>query len=101
LRERYGTLSRTARQAVGYRELLAWLDQGQPAERREEVVESVAAHTRQLARRQETWFRSFAEITPVDIEQESEWPMLLERLLEHLQRAGQQRAGQQRAALDR
>ena len=32
----------------------------------DQVTELVAAHTRQLARRQETWFRSFDELTPID-----------------------------------
>ena len=63
LLDRY-ELSRTALQAVGYREVIEWLQ----AESRENEIpqslrESIAAHTRQLARRQETWFRSFTEIS--------------------------------------
>ena len=60
----HGSLSRTASQAVGYREVLQWLDEAFP---RDELVERVAAHTRQLARRQETWFRSFQEIRSVNV----------------------------------
>ena len=54
-------LSRTASQAVGYREVIEWLH-GDATERGtlEALAESIAAHTRQLARRQETWFRSFS-----------------------------------------
>ena len=60
--EQFGELSRTARQAVGYREILNGLAEGQS---QSEMMEEVAAHTRQLARRQETWFRSFQEIQAI------------------------------------
>ncbi|MGB7344020.1 MAG: tRNA (adenosine(37)-N6)-dimethylallyltransferase MiaA [Pirellulaceae bacterium] len=60
--ERYGTLSRTAAQGVGYRELITFVTEGGDLEM---VKTEIAAHTRQLARRQETWFRSFSEIRPV------------------------------------
>ena len=55
---RFGDLSRTATQAVGYGEVLAHIrgTQGLP-----ETVELVKARTRQFARRQETWFRSLSE----------------------------------------
>jgi tRNA dimethylallyltransferase len=51
-------LSRTARQAVGYREVIEHLQgrRGLP-----ETVELVQRHTRQLAKRQSTWFRSLSE----------------------------------------
>ncbi len=58
----YGSLSRTAAQAVGYRELIECFDGDGDLEK---AKEEIAAHTRQLARRQETWFRSFAEIQPL------------------------------------
>lgn len=51
-------LSRTARQAVGYREVIAHLE-GQHG--LEETVQLVQQHTRQLAKRQGTWFRSLSE----------------------------------------
>jgi tRNA dimethylallyltransferase len=60
----YGELSRTASQAVGYREVLDWIAQRGDLDT---LIESVSAHTRQLARRQETWFRSFSEIRTVPI----------------------------------
>jgi tRNA dimethylallyltransferase len=47
-------LSRTARQALGYREILAHVEHGLPLEDR--LVEAVA-RTRQFARRQASWFR--------------------------------------------
>jgi tRNA dimethylallyltransferase len=58
----YGALSRTALQAVGYREVIHHL-QGKldlPSS-----VALVKARTRQFARRQETWFRALSECTLV------------------------------------
>ncbi len=51
-------LSRTARQAVGYREVIEHLEGGRDLA---ETVELVKQHTRQLAKRQSTWFRSLSE----------------------------------------
>ena len=65
LLKQYGSLSRTASQAVGYREVIEAITDDRPVE---ETIELVAAHTRQLARRQETWLRSFREITPIAVE---------------------------------
>jgi len=67
---KYGTLSRTAIQAVGYREVVEEL--------RAEIatgpalaacIERVKIRTRQFARRQETWFRALSECTPVGMQQ--------------------------------
>ena len=63
LLDQYGTLSRTASQAVGYREVIDHLQKSVSVD---ETKAAVAAHTRRLARRQETWFRSFSELTPID-----------------------------------
>ena len=49
-----GGLSRTARQALGYRELLAHLEEGLPLE---EAVAETVRRTRAFARRQWAWFR--------------------------------------------
>ena len=51
-------LSKTARQAVGYREVIEHL--GGRADL-DETIELVKLHTRQLAKRQGTWFRSLSE----------------------------------------
>jgi tRNA dimethylallyltransferase len=48
------TLSRTARQALGYKELLDALGRGTPAEA---ALDEVVARTRAYARRQLAWFR--------------------------------------------
>jgi len=55
LSRRPGGLSRTARQALGYRELLAYLDgaYADPASARDDAVRRIRA----FARRQEAWFR--------------------------------------------
>ncbi len=47
-------LSRTARQAVGYKELLAHIEQDVPLA---ECIEDALSASRQLARRQRAWFR--------------------------------------------
>jgi tRNA dimethylallyltransferase len=46
-------LSRTARQAVGYRELLRHVEEGAPLE---ECVRDAITQSRRLARRQRSWF---------------------------------------------
>jgi tRNA dimethylallyltransferase len=54
LSDRPGGMSRTARQALGYRELLAHVEDGVPLDR---AVEEAVRRTRQFARRQRSWFR--------------------------------------------
>ncbi len=51
-------LSKTARQAVGYREVIEHLE---GARSLDETIALVKQHTRQLAKRQGTWFRSLPE----------------------------------------
>jgi tRNA dimethylallyltransferase len=66
LAERPGGISRTARQALGYRELLAHVEEGVP------LVESIALavqRTRSFARRQASWFRRDPRITWIDASQ--------------------------------
>lgn len=53
LREQ-GPLSRTARQALGYREILSYLEVGVPLS---DAAALAVAHTRQFARRQRMWWR--------------------------------------------
>jgi tRNA dimethylallyltransferase len=54
LAQRPGGLSRTARQALGYKELLAHLEDGVPLE---DAVEEAVRRTKLFARRQWAWFR--------------------------------------------
>jgi tRNA dimethylallyltransferase len=57
-------LSRTARQAVGYREVIEHLEDRRGLD---ETIELVEQHTRQLAKRQATWFRSLSECRYVSL----------------------------------
>jgi tRNA dimethylallyltransferase len=63
LRELPRPLSREARQALGYRELLAHLDGVGPGW--EETVELIRTHTRQFAKRQLTWFRHLPRLATI------------------------------------
>jgi tRNA dimethylallyltransferase len=63
-------LSREARQALGYRELLTYLgaSTGLGSETPatwSETVELIRTHTRQFAKRQLTWFRHLPQLVPV------------------------------------
>jgi tRNA dimethylallyltransferase len=53
-------ISRTARQALGYREILAHVERGVPLD---ECLEEAVRRTRQFARRQASWFRRDPRIT--------------------------------------
>ena len=79
---RFGSLSRTACQAVGYREVIEWFDSNGPID---DLIAMVAAHTRQLARRQETWFRSFTEITAIKREEHLDDDSIVEQLVQHIE----------------
>jgi tRNA dimethylallyltransferase len=73
---KFGTLSRTALQAVGYREVIEHLRGEEPGARSQgpgdgdlvSCIERVKARTRQFARRQETWFRALSECTLLPME---------------------------------
>lgn len=68
-------MSRTARQALGYRQILDAPDAG-PSELRDAIVKA----TKKFVRRQEAWFRADPRINWFD----ASAPDLLERLGEHL-----------------
>src|SRR5262249_61278278 len=63
LRELPQPLSREARQALGYRELLEYLEGAGPGW--DETVGRIRTHTRQFAKRQLTWFRHLPQLVPV------------------------------------
>ena len=79
---KYGTLSRTAMQAVGYREVVELLSE-QGTASLADCVERVKARTRQFARRQETWFRALSECTFVPMQAETNAASAAERIIEH------------------
>jgi tRNA dimethylallyltransferase len=74
---RPGGMSRTARQALGYKELLAHVEEGVPLEA---CLEEAVRRTRQFARRQAAWFRRDPRIRWAREGQEAE--ELVERALE-------------------
>jgi tRNA dimethylallyltransferase len=61
LAERPGGLSRTARQAIGYREVLEYLGGQRPD--LDDALDAAVIRTRQFARRQDVWFRRDPRIT--------------------------------------
>ena len=65
LLDKFGELSHTAAQAVGYREVVEHLN-GDHTE--EETRELVLIRTRRFARHQETWFRNLTECRWIDLE---------------------------------
>ncbi|HET9250966.1 MAG TPA: tRNA (adenosine(37)-N6)-dimethylallyltransferase MiaA [Candidatus Eisenbacteria bacterium] len=65
---------------LGYRELLAHLRGTMPLE---EAVETIALRTRQLAKRQETWFRRVEGVTWFDLESRDEFPEVARAIAEH------------------
>lgn len=65
---KHGSLGRTASQAVGYREMIHAI---QTQTSVEETIESIRAHTRQFARRQEIWFRGLKELQPLQIDSQT------------------------------
>ncbi len=71
------SLSRTARQAVGYREVIEHL------EGRRDLAETVALvkqHTHQLAKHQRTWFRSLSECRFVPVAEPLDVAATVERI---------------------
>lgn len=79
LLDRHGQLSRTASQAVGYREII---DSIQKPVALDETIEHIRAHTRQFARRQEIWFRGLKELQPLAIEPETSLEEKVQRAVE-------------------
>lgn len=57
---------RTARQAVGYREVIAHLEQGVALD---ETIALVKTKTRQFAKRQLTWFRRLPELAEIAVDE--------------------------------
>ena len=71
-------LSRTARQAVGYRESLAYLAGEYD---HDEMIARIKARTRRFAKRQGTWFRSLIECRFVDVVGEVEAVLLADEIV--------------------
>ena len=71
-------LGRTASQAVGYREVLDYLEQKVDLG---EMTDRIKSRTRRFSKRQGTWFRSLRECRFVDIEGETDPGILAEQIL--------------------
>jgi len=66
--EDYGELSKTALQAIGYAEVLAFLDGRCSIE---DAKEKTVIRTRQLAKRQRTWFKNQANVERIEIQNDT------------------------------
>lgn len=71
-------LSKTARQAIGYKELFDALEGGTPIE---DSIETIKSRSRQLARRQHTWFRNLEECRAIEISGEESAEEIAERFI--------------------
>ncbi len=81
LLRQYGTLARTAATAVGYREVISHLDGSIPLET---AMQEVLFHTRQLARRQETWFRSLPSLRWLEVADETALEDCVEKIVQSI-----------------
>ncbi len=77
--DRFQNLSRTASQAVGYREVIEGLKQGRA---REQTIEIVKTRTRRFARHQETWFRSLSECRFLVRTADDDQPAIIQQILD-------------------
>ena len=71
-------LGRTALQAVGYREVVDYLEGKRDLA---ETMEQVVYHTRRFARRQETWFRGFPECKQIEMAEELTTDQVVDQIL--------------------
>ena len=79
LRDSPGGFGRTARQALGYKEVLDWLDTGTGSIT--EAIATVQTRTRQFAKRQMTWFRNLVECRAVALAEPESPATTVARLL--------------------
>ncbi len=83
--QRFPRWSPTAAKAIGYAEVRAMLD---GFITRDEAFERTVTRTRQLAKRQETWFRHQAEAVWIDIEDSDPPATVADRVLQTWQNYG-------------
>lgn len=84
LLQRKPTVGRTARQGLGYRELISHLENDVPLS---SAVEEIKAGTRQFAKRQHTWFRHLEEVSSVPITGLESSQQLAQQLIDRTQRS--------------
>ena len=71
-------MSRTARQALGYREIIDHLEGSRTLP---DAIEQIKTGTRQFAKRQHTWFRQLEECRQIDVTAECSVEELCRRIL--------------------
>lgn len=84
LMQRSKPLSHTARQALGYKEVLDWLSHEPTDENLKlpmEVIALIQTRTRQFAKRQHTWFRNLDECASIPITGQESVNQLIERVV--------------------
>ncbi len=82
LRDRHAEISRTAAQAVGYRECFAVMDGELELDK---AIERVKIRTRRFAKRQRTWFRGLSECRPIERHSEDTADSVSELILADLE----------------
>ncbi|MEM8678811.1 MAG: tRNA (adenosine(37)-N6)-dimethylallyltransferase MiaA [Planctomycetota bacterium] len=85
LQQKYGELSRTAAQAVGYREVYDHLEGRQTLE---ETMQRIKTRTRRFAKRQGTWFRGLSECRFVDLEESASPENVAQAIMEQAATGG-------------
>jgi tRNA dimethylallyltransferase len=85
LRAQYGDLSATAAGGIGYEEAAAILDDQLSIP---EAVEKTAARTRQLAKRQMTWFSNQIEVNWIDVAENESPESIADRVEQVWRKAG-------------
>lgn len=83
--QKYGKLSATAEKAIGYSEALDILN-GKCS--RAEAIEKTARRTRQLAKRQMTWFRHQALVEWIDVDMNMRVEDIAQRVRSHWEKHG-------------
>lgn len=78
LLKKYGRLGKAASQALGYKEVIEYLDNRTGLE---EAVELVKQKTRNFAKHQLTWFKRFQEIKWVSVEENEDLNLTCEKII--------------------
>ncbi len=71
-------LSRQARQALGYKEVIQYLEDGLTLD---DAKETVKLNTRRFAKRQMTWFRSFPDVQWLEAEEHEDLKIIYEKII--------------------
>ncbi len=78
-------LSKQARCAIGYAEIIEHIDKKTPME---ETIEMIKKNTRRMAKSQRTWFKTFKNVNWLDIENQETLEMILQRTMELVSNTG-------------